>query len=84
MNMNKKSVTKFFNGDGSGCPSCGAGDVQGGSIDVEGLRLYQRCSCAECGAEFTICASVDTIMGAKCSYEVDWQEGKPIVNSYST
>ncbi|EFK08852.1 conserved domain protein [delta proteobacterium NaphS2] len=37
---------------GLSCPSCGSFSVQGGFVEIEAGRAYQRMSCTECDAKW--------------------------------
>lgn len=49
---------EYLQAGGSFCPICKSSDITGGSIDMEGSKVYQTVSCLECGAswvdEFTL------------------------------
>jgi hypothetical protein len=32
------------------CPQCGSGDIEGGSVEIDGRHAIQRVRCSECGA----------------------------------
>ena len=45
--LDKKCLVE---GKGLSCPSCGSLSIQGGFVEIEAGRAYQRMGCTECDA----------------------------------
>ena len=77
-----KSVKKFFDADAAVCPHCGSDDYNGQQLEVEGTRIYQNCSCSICKKDFTIAATVDTVMAGAFIYQCDDVNGDCKITRY--
>jgi formate dehydrogenase maturation protein FdhE len=51
--MKAKQAKKYLEQRGLGCPFCGSGDIEGGSMDFEAGEIAQRMSCYECNERWT-------------------------------
>lgn len=53
------SNREYLDSGGTRCPSCKAGNVEGGNIDVDMLYVRQPCWCTECGAQWVDTYTLD-------------------------
>jgi hypothetical protein len=51
--MQVKQAKKYLERRGLGCPCCGSGDIEGGSMDFEAGEIAQQMSCHECNERWT-------------------------------
>jgi hypothetical protein len=47
------SQAEFVEINGSACPNCGSGDMEGGSWDSDGGSVWQRVECLSCRSAWT-------------------------------
>ena len=48
--ITKETVEAYVAGGGIGCPVCRSRDTEGGPVEIDAGRAYQRLTCLACGA----------------------------------
>ncbi len=51
--MSEFNKQKYLESEGSQCPFCGEGNLEGHSLDFEGGGIFQNITCTSCGQEWT-------------------------------